>query len=200
MRGALKPTGNDTAGNPSKGQRRTPDDHRLAFGRWIGISLLLVFFALLAIGLQRQIVSEGRADGMAPDFEFITYDGETIHLADLRGKGIVLNFWASWCLPCRTEAPLLEAAWRRERDNGIVFIGLAYLDQEPAAQAFLAEFDITYPNGPDLQSATARRYGITGVPETFFIGPDGQIAGQILGPILSADDLEQRLDAIRPSQ
>ncbi|MEZ4640203.1 MAG: TlpA disulfide reductase family protein [Caldilineaceae bacterium] len=89
------------------------------------------------------------------------------------GQGVVINFWASWCDPCRDEADLLEQTWLREKDNGIVFLGLDYLDQEPAAKAYLAEFNVTYPNGPDLRSEIARRYGIKGVPETFFINPQG---------------------------
>ena len=85
-------------------------------------------------------------------WSFTTFDGEDIDLRELRGKGVVINFWASWCTPCREEADLLEQTWRREKGNGIVFLGLDYLDQEPAALAYLTEFDITYPNGPDLRS------------------------------------------------
>ncbi len=110
----------------------------------------------------------------------------------------MLNFWASWCDPCREEAALLESTWRRERDNGIIFIGLDYLDQETAAKAYLAEFDITYPNGPDLQSQAARRYGIKGVPETFFISPDGKISEIVIGPITSQEQMDRYLDEIRP--
>ena len=88
--------------------------------------------------------------------------------------------------------------WRREKDNGIVFIGLDYLDQEPAAKAYLAEFDVTYPNGPDLQSAAARRYGIKGVPETFFIDPQGNIQQMVIGPIVSQAQMDEYLDKIRP--
>lgn len=163
------------------------------------IAALLGFIWFLTVGLQRQNESEQRAAGLAPAFEFTTFDGETFALDDLRGQGVVLNFWASWCDPCRAEADLLEQAWRREQDSGIVFIGLDYLDQEHAARAYLDEFDITYPNGPDLQSQAARRYGIKGVPETFFIAPDGSIAGHVIGPVTSAADLEQRLAEIRPT-
>lgn len=191
-------SGNVPANTPPDEQSTRRVDRRITLGQVTSVGVLLFFVAFLAIGLRREWVSDQRATGVAPDFEFTTFSGETIRLADLKGKGVVLNFWASWCVPCRTEAPWLEAAWRRERDNGIVFIGLAYLDQEPAAQAFLAEFDITYPSGPDLQSAAARRYRITGVPETFFIGPDGKIVSTVIGPIISADYLPQQLDAIRP--
>lgn len=171
-----------------------------ALWRLLIVGVLLGFVWFLAVGLQRQNVSEQRVTGPAPDFSFTTFDGETIQLSDLKGKGIVLNFWASWCDPCRAEAAMLQSAWQRERENGIVFVGLDYLDQEHAAKAYLDEFDITYPNGPDLQSDTARRYGIRGVPETFFIDPTGEIKSLVIGPLLSEADLNQRLDAIRPQQ
>jgi cytochrome c biogenesis protein CcmG, thiol:disulfide interchange protein DsbE len=157
-----------------------------------------LFIGLLALRLVQTNTSEHRADGTAPDFEFITFDGETITLAELRGKGVVLNFWASWCDPCREEADLLEQTWRREEANGIIFLGLAYLDQEPASKDYLAEFDITYPNGPDLRSQVARRYVIKGVPETFFIDPEGKIAETVIGPIVNQRQLDGLLDKIRP--
>ncbi len=193
----MRLTGDEITDNPSLEQQDAPLHRRAAIGRLLILGLLVGFVGLLALGLRRENVSERRATGVAPAFEFTTFSGEKMRLADLRGKGVVLNFWASWCVPCRTEAPLLEATWRRERANGIVFIGLDYLDQAYAAQAFLAEFGITYPTGPDLQSAAARRYGITGVPETFFIGPDGKIVSMVLAPLTSASDLDQRINAIR---
>lgn len=177
---------------------KQPTNQRTALWRALIIGALLVFVWFLAVGLQRQNTSEQRADGAAPSFEFTTFDGETISLADLAGKGVVLNFWASWCDPCRAEAAMLEAAWRREQNNGIVFIGLDYLDQEHSAKAYLEEFDITYPSGPDLQSAAARRYRIQGVPETFFIDSAGNISSLVIGPLSSEDDLNRRLEAIRP--
>lgn len=166
--------------------------------RLVFVLVLMAFVLLLAVGLRRTNVSDQRATGMAPPFEFTTFQGETISLADLEGQGVVLNFWASWCDPCRAEADLLEQTWRREQNNGIMFIGLDYLDQEHAALEYLAEFDVTYPNGPDLQSAAARSYGIKGVPETYFISPEGEIVSRVIGPIVSQGDLEQRIDAIRP--
>ena len=167
---------------------------------WQAIFVLipLGFVGLLAVRLIQTNKSEHRASGAAPPFSFTTFEGETITLADLRGQGVVLNFWASWCDPCRDEAALLEASWRREQDNGIVFLGLDYLDQEPAAKAYLAEFDITYPNGPDLQSDAARRYGIKGVPETFFIDAEGNIQEIVIGPIVSEARMNELLDKIRP--
>lgn len=166
--------------------------------RLLIVVVLLLFVWFLAVGLFRANVTEQRASGAAPAFEFTSFDGDIYRLDDFKGQGVVLNFWASWCDPCRAEADLLEQTWRREQGNGIVFIGLDYLDQEHAALSYLAEFDITYPNGADLQSSAARSYGIKGVPETFFIGPDGTIVSKVIGPVVSQSDLDRRLDEIRP--
>ena len=162
------------------------------------VLILLVFVMLLAARLIQTNQTEQRASGVAPAFTFTTFDGQTISSTDLLGKGVVLNFWASWCDPCRDEAALLEETWQREQGNDIVFIGLDYLDQEPAAKAYLAEFGITYPSGPDLQSAAARRYGIKGVPETFFIDPKGKITDIVIGPIVSEAKMDEYLAKIRP--
>jgi len=174
--------------------------HKRSVRVWqaIFVLILLGFVALLAARLIQTNESEQRASGEAPPFTFTTFEGETISLADLKGQGVVLNFWASWCDPCRDEAELLEATWRREQGNGIVFLGLDYLDQEPAAKAYLAEFNVTYPSGPDLQSAAARRYGIKGVPETFFIDPQGKIQDIVIGPIVGQGRMDELLDKIRP--
>lgn len=176
--------------------------HKRSVYLWQGliVLVLLALFAGLAFQLWRTNHAEQRAAGTAPEFSFTTFDGQTINSADLRGKGVVLNFWASWCDPCREEAALLEATWKREKANGIVFIGLDYLDQEPAAKAYIEEFGITYPIGPDLQSNAARRYGIKGVPETFFIDPQGAITEIVIGPITSQARMDTLLDEIRPAQ
>jgi cytochrome c biogenesis protein CcmG/thiol:disulfide interchange protein DsbE len=178
---------------PSSGNQR-------AMRAWQGviILILLVFVILLGARLIQTNQSEQRASGVAPAFSFTTFDGQQVSLESLHGKGVVLNFWASWCDPCRDEAALLEATWRTEQNNGIVFLGLDYLDQEPAAKAYLAEYDITYPSGPDLQSAAARRYGIKGVPETFFIDPEGKITDIVIGPIVSQAKMDEYLAKIRP--
>lgn len=185
---------------PSEAAGSENPNQKKAVRIWQGVFvlILLAFILLLAARLIQTNQSEQRADGLAPDFSFTTFEGETITSADLRGKGVVLNFWASWCDPCRDEAALLEETWRRDQEKGIVFIGLDYLDQEPAAKAYLAEFGITYPNGPDLQSAAARRYGIKGVPETFFIDPQGNITDIVIGPIVSQAKMDEYLAKIRP--
>jgi cytochrome c biogenesis protein CcmG/thiol:disulfide interchange protein DsbE len=175
-----------------------PSTRAVNFWRILFLGAGVAFIVLLAVRLWQTNVQGQRAAGEAPDLSFTTFDGEDIELRELRGKGIVINFWASWCTPCREEADLLEQTWRREKDNGIVFLGLDYLDQEPAALAYLAEFDITYPNGPDLRSQAARRYRIQGVPETFFVSPEGRIVETVVGPIASQQELDALLERIRP--
>jgi cytochrome c biogenesis protein CcmG, thiol:disulfide interchange protein DsbE len=179
---------------------RPQNQQKLLFWRVVFTIVPILFVAILGWRLWQTNKSEHRADGTAPPFEFTTFEGEAISLDNLKGQGVVLNFWASWCDPCREEAVLLEMTWRREKENGIIFLGLDYLDQEPAALQYLAEFDVTYPNGPDLRSQVARRYGIKGVPETFFIDPDGKITDIIIGPLVSQAQMDQLIAKIRPTR
>lgn len=123
--------------------------------------------------------------GVASNTSKTLFDGNQLALSGLRGQVVVINFWASWCVPCRDEAPVLEQTWRRYRDRSVVFIGVAYLDTDRESLAFLEEF-ITYPNGPDLGTRIAKDYQIAGVPETFFIDKDGQVADLEIGPLTEA--------------
>lgn len=138
--------------------------------------------------------------GEAPLLQLQTFDGEQIDLAVLRGRGVVVNFWASWCEPCRIEAELFEAAWLAEHDNGITFIGVNRQDTRAAALAFLAEFGVSYPNGADDDGTWSRAFGVIGLPTTFFIDAEGQIQGVVWGPITSAGELAQQLEKIRPPE
>lgn len=185
-------------GEPAASAESTRTSRSVRIWQWIIVGVLAFFVVLLGARLVQTKQTEHRASGAAPDFAFTTFDGQQISLADLKGQGVVLNFWASWCDPCREEAALLQAASVREAKNNVAFVGLDYLDQEPAAKAYLKEYGITYPSGPDLQSAAARRYGISGVPETFFIDPQGNIAEVVIGPISDEARLESLLQEVRP--
>lgn len=155
--------------------------------RWTVLALgaALVVIGLLGYG----IVLQGRgqvAEGPAPEFTLQTFEGQTIRLSDYRGTPVVINFWSSWCIPCRTEMPLLETTWRQYGEE-VRFIGVAYVDTENGARAFLEDFEVTYPNGLDLGTRISDAYRIKGVPETFFIDRDGQIVGTKIGPLTEAE-------------
>ncbi len=156
----------------------------------------LVLFLLVLVGWRLRKVQQGPVDrGLAPDFTLKTFQGETITLSDLRGQVVIINFWASWCPPCREEAPYLERTWRKYRDQGVVFIGVDYVDTEPEALAYIAEFDITYPNGPDIGTRIAQAYNIQGVPETFFVAKDGTLRGMHIGPLVPPQ-LDEKIEAL----
>jgi cytochrome c biogenesis protein CcmG/thiol:disulfide interchange protein DsbE len=105
----------------------------------------------------------------------------------------VINFWAEWCIECKREAEILEATWRAYRDRGVVFLGVDWVDVEPEALKYLLRYNITYPNGPDLGSRIGNDYGLTGVPETFFVDRSGKVDSFKLGP-LSEPELPSKLD------
>lgn len=114
-------------------------------------------------------------DKAAPDFEMETFDGETLRLSELEGKVVVLNFWASWCPPCRWEMPFFETMWNEYRDRGVVFVGVAMADTLEDAQGFAQEAGVTYPIGLDQTNEIVRAYEVRSLPTTFFIDKEGQI-------------------------
>lgn len=157
--------------------------------RWIKLALALApaagLLALLAYGFTtnpRDIPSPLLGRPAAP-FSLPLFDGGRFALEDHRGKVLVINFWASWCVPCREEAPLLEAAWRAYRGRGVAFVGVNVQDSEPAARRFVEEFGLTFPNGRDPGGRLAIDYGVYGIPELFFVGRDGQITYKHIGVI-----------------
>lgn len=153
---------------------------------WVAILLILGFSGWALINSNETRPEAGQP---APAFDMQFFNGyewetrPTADLAEMQGSIVVLNFWASWCVECRLEADLLENTWRRYSDQGVVFLGIAYVDAEPNSLEYLQEFNVTYPNAPDLGTDIAQDYEITGVPETFFIDETGQIVHVQIGPV-----------------
>ncbi|NOX61717.1 MAG: TlpA family protein disulfide reductase [Chloroflexi bacterium] len=155
---------------------------RLQIARIVAFLVVAGLLALLGWGLMKN--QKGQvSSGMAPDFELTNFDGETIRLSDLRGQVVVINFWASWCTTCREEAAYLERTWRKYKDRGVFFIGVDYVDTREKALAYIAEFDITYFNGPDVGTEISQKYNIQGVPETFYVAKNGELRGVKIGPL-----------------
>ena len=113
-----------------------------------------------------------------------------LSLASLRGNVVVLNFWASWCVPCKAEAPLLEAAWRHYRSDHVVVVGIDSQDFSGDARSFVRRHDLTYPVVHDGAGNLLGRYGVTGFPETFFITRNGKAVGHVPGQLV-AGQVEQ---------
>ncbi|MGE3909757.1 MAG: TlpA family protein disulfide reductase [Chloroflexota bacterium] len=118
----------------------------------------------------------------APAFTVPLFEGGQFSLASTQGKPVLINFWASWCIPCEEEAAVLEQASRVYGDR-VAFIGIDVQDTEPAAREFLRRFGVTYPNGRDLSGTIAVEYGMSGVPETYFVDRSGMLVRKWQGPL-----------------
>ena len=150
--------------------------------------LVLAFFAVLAFGLANRSSATGRS-GMtrigkpAPQFAMQLLGGGEFQLSDHEGRPLVINFWASWCPPCRQESPAFERQWRRYRDTGIQFVGVDIQDDVSDAEAYVREFGLTFPNGLDPDGKITIDYGVIGLPVTFFVGSSGIVEGRWVGAI-----------------
>jgi cytochrome c biogenesis protein CcmG, thiol:disulfide interchange protein DsbE len=155
---------------------------------------MLALLGLVGWGLakaQRGQVSSGKA----PYFSMTSFDGKKIAMQDLRGKVVIINFWASWCQPCRQEAAYLEQSWRKYKDRDVVFIGVDYVDTETEALKYIKEFGITYFNGPDVGTRISQSYNIKGVPETFYVAKNGELRGVKIGP-LEPPELDNKIEEL----
>jgi cytochrome c biogenesis protein CcmG, thiol:disulfide interchange protein DsbE len=171
----------------------------------LGARALAVAVVLALLGLLIWKVAQGESEVTsalsrgeapeAPSFTLERLDGRgDLALESLRGKTVVLNFWASWCGPCRDEMPLLQQGWERWRGRDVVFVGIDVDDLRSDARRFLERFGVTYPNVYDGKSSTVGRYGVTGVPETYFVDRGGKIRYRIAGPVEEAADLDEGIE------
>lgn len=163
------------------------------------VAVALPLLALLAYGFTRDAkdIPSPLIGHQAPPFTLPLFEGQSVSLESLRGKVVFLNFWASWCVPCRAEARTLEAAWLKYSDQGVVFLGVDIQDTEEDARAFLREFGITYPNARDASGRVAIDYGVWGIPETFIVDRAGRIAYKHVGAFGWASISARLDDALR---
>jgi len=167
---------------------------------WAGLIGLLV---LMAVGLRLTQQGSAQAGDTISSFGLKFFDGfnyqtkNQVSLADLKGKVVVVNFWASWCIPCEQEAADMEAAWKSYEPTGkVVFIGVDYVDTEPEARGYLKKFSISYPNGPDLQTRISQMFRIKGVPETYILDQNGKLVASQIGPFESEAQIHAMIDPL----
>jgi cytochrome c biogenesis protein CcmG, thiol:disulfide interchange protein DsbE len=174
-------------------------DRLRAVGQVLALALVAALLALLAWKVVQGNdggAAGALAKGESPDAPAFTLprldsDGE-LSLDDLKGKAVVVNFWASWCIPCKDEAPFLQETYERYRDRGLVVLGVDAQDFRQDARGFMSRFDLTYPVVHDGKGSTLGVWGVTGFPETFFVDRQGRLVGE---RITGGVDIERNSEA-----
>ena len=171
------------------------DNHRRLVAMVVVIIPLVALVAILGVALGRSggtpagiainsAFGEVDVDGdIARDFVITTFAGREVRLSDLRGQVVMLDFWASWCSPCRQEASTLAATYPGYKARGVEFLGVAIWDSEDEAKRFVEESGATYLMGVDTKGNIAIDYGLTGIPEKYFIDTEGNIVRKFVGPV-----------------
>jgi len=165
------------------------------------LAILISLFAIfLATGLANQASATGRSGEQligrrAPEFLADSINGKPLSLSNYPESPIILNFWASWCPPCRDETPHFEKIWRLYKEKDVVVIGINVQDDLNSANEYISEFDVTFINGMDKNGRIMVDYGVTGLPVTFFLDREGMIIGRWVGSI-GASSLESRAEAL----
>ncbi len=170
--------------------RGTPPRAPLQGRRWLLAAVAVGVLALLGLlfwGMQRgpstPINTVAPINRPAPDFTVTTLDGQQLRMSDLRGKTVVLNIWASWCGPCKDEAGELNRAYAQYQGRNVAFVGIAFNDDTGPMREFVAKYGVPYPVALDPEGKISIDLGITGVPETYIVNPNGQMTQKWVGPI-----------------
>ncbi|TAK13967.1 MAG: TlpA family protein disulfide reductase [Anaerolineae bacterium] len=165
------------------------------WGRALAWVFVLAVLAVIAVQLRKTMEGGILLNEKAPTFTLTLFDGGEIGPAEMQGKVVVVNFWASWCKPCEEEAEELQQAWEYYQDRGdVLFLGVDYVDTETEARVYLDRFGITYPNGPDLRTSISQAFRITGVPETYIISRAGDLFYTKVGPFTSLQEILTLVD------
>ncbi|PRX41645.1 peroxiredoxin [Planifilum fimeticola] len=143
---------------------------------------MLAMLALIGFALYQTGESEAVEIGQtAPDFELTTLDGKTVRLSEVRGKGVLINFWASWCKPCRDEMPAIQRVYERHRDKGLEVLGVNIAETGVTVDGFVRHLDLTFPILLDQNREVTQLYGIGPIPSSIFVSPEGKVVRKVSG-------------------
>jgi cytochrome c biogenesis protein CcmG/thiol:disulfide interchange protein DsbE len=150
----------------------------------IAVFVAVAFVGLLAYGLIAKGTSGPEVGSEAPEGTFVSLeDGSEASLEDFRGRWVLVNFWASWCEPCKVESPALEKLQQRYGDEEFTVLGIATRDNSDDSREFVREYGLTYPQFRDGDGSLARAWGTTGVPESFLVDPEGRVRASYPGAV-----------------
>ncbi|QOT00609.1 thiol-disulfide oxidoreductase ResA [Brevibacterium sp. JNUCC-42] len=162
----------------------------------LGVLLVALVFAVYTSFAKPNEIKVG---DKAPNFSLQSLEGQPMTLADLKGKGVILNFWGSWCEPCRNEMPDLEKVWLANKDQNIVIVGVNVGESEVSAQQFVRQMKTTFPILMDKQKEVTKVYNIGKMPTTFYIDQDGIVRDIMIGQ-MNEKSINSKLEKIRPVQ
>lgn len=149
-----------------------------------GLIIFLLFIMYNALFNEKKISTFSPLVGKpAPQFSLTTFDGKKIELSDYMGKALLVNFWASWCNPCKVEAPALERSYKKFADKNVAFLAVNVLDDPENAERYLSQFGGSFPHVFDQNKKIHLDYGVEGVPETFFVNTEGIVTDKYRGPL-----------------
>ena len=135
---------------------------------------------------------------LAPDFQLQNLDGQTVPLSNLRNKPVLINFWATWCSPCRSEMPYIQEIYEEWVDKELVVLAINIGESSSKAEEFMQSYNLSFTVLLDTRQDVAQRYNITGIPTTFFIDKDGIIQDKVIGAFQNKAQIENRLSKIMP--
>jgi cytochrome c biogenesis protein CcmG, thiol:disulfide interchange protein DsbE len=157
-------------------------------------ALILGFLIMMGLWIKNppsKVIKTGQS---IPDFSLTSFSGDSYKLSELRGKIVLINVWASWCVTCDEEAFMLQTVWSEvENRDDFLFLGLDYVDTDKPALEFMETHGITFPNGPDIGSNISEMLHVQGVPESYLIGRDGTLKGIQIGPFSSLEQIRNFL-------
>ncbi|MDA8353811.1 MAG: thiol-disulfide oxidoreductase ResA [Firmicutes bacterium] len=162
---------------------------------WVRRILMLVMVVLVGLAIYQTMGGEGEKETAvepgkkAPDFQLETLDGEKMKLSDLKGKVVLLNFWASWCEPCRDEMPAIQTVYDKHKDKGFEVVGVNIAETQVAVNAFARQYELKFPIAMDRERKVTEQYGIGPIPSSIFIDREGNIIRKVNGQ-MNEDQLE----------